>query len=1104
MKTPRQSSAGQLLCLLSVLATSTCGDGVVQYGDPSECGPNTTWDGVRCAPDSREEQACTGLPDNAAWNSVSEIDQTWDGESWAPSTVGTHDEEPSSTECRFACLPNYAWNEPHCEPDSRHDQPCTGLPRHASWNTVSTITQTWDGDDWAPTTDGVYDEEPSDVECRFVCDAGYDWDGIRCELPPYFEETWWIGADAHIGSHREGELNALPNLHAAIDDLNYLGLSQKAIMLGDFVHDSPAHLADYEGAMNHLLHSWFDVLGNHDFDRHGTGERVKPRTFFSRTLGGVRFVAVSDDGEWNDGDVVEGYQTEKNLMQDQDDWFRAELDSSPGIPTVLMTHQGLWRYYENPDDDGPCFWDRNRRGWLQDQWDRYNIPLWFRGHNHTWRLNENYRGLGVVDVSPGSTANDTGGGILMTVQQERGNTTIMLHFRRLDGTWISVAGYDEYTMKVVSAIHDWHDLDDVRAHPAGSYVLMNDLDESSPGYLEHNSGSGWRPIGDSSDPFSGSFDGRDHTIRGLFVDGSMVGAGLFGYAEHATISNLGLLDVDVSTTSSNAGALAGRVDDTIVTDCYSTGSVSTRGQYNAGGLLGRAGGRSLASNGWSAAEVFHDWSDGTGSNSGGLIGRLGEDSEVRGSFATGRVEGNSNAGGLVGRSGGTDEGTLISDSYARGDVFGSGSRIGGLVGRNYGPIYNSYSAGAPAGNDPVGGLVGVNEGEASVEGCFWDTEASGISTSAAGTGLTSAEMLDEAGFDDAGWDLGETWSLDASVNDGYPFLPATRQIVVAIYDWHDLDAVRDRLSWHYVLLADLDENSPGYDEHVSSTGWEPIGTAGLEFTGTFDGMSRTIRGLGGYTEAEAGLFGATRSARITYLGLVDADFATTADNAGALVGIATDTFIRQCYSTGVISSMGRYNVGGLVGRAGGRSTITESWSSADVAHDWSEGTGANAGGLAGRIGESTKVTQAFATGLIIGDSNVGGLIGRSGGDGGSTEISDSYARGHVHGSGTRIGGLVGRNYELIFDSYSTGAVSGEGDVGGLVGVDHAGSLVAGGLWDSEASGLTESAAGTALTTGEMTTAAPFITMGFNFASYWDSLGAVNDGYPHLLRCQPLE
>jgi hypothetical protein len=65
-------------------------------------------------------------------------------------------------------------------------------------------------------------------------------------------------------------------------------------------------------------------------------------------------------------------------------------------------------------------------------------------------------------------------------------------------------------------VSDWTDLDDIRNDLDADYVLVNDLNETTPGYetvagLNANGGEGFDPISG----FSGSFDGQGNTIDEL-------------------------------------------------------------------------------------------------------------------------------------------------------------------------------------------------------------------------------------------------------------------------------------------------------------------------------------------------------------------------------------------------------------------------------------------------------------------------------------------------------------------------------------------------------------------------------------------------------------
>ena len=60
--------------------------------------------------------------------------------------------------------------------------PCTGLPENALWNSVSSVWQICGETSCQPGTVGVYNETPSETECRFKCYPGYEWNGSKCTL----------------------------------------------------------------------------------------------------------------------------------------------------------------------------------------------------------------------------------------------------------------------------------------------------------------------------------------------------------------------------------------------------------------------------------------------------------------------------------------------------------------------------------------------------------------------------------------------------------------------------------------------------------------------------------------------------------------------------------------------------------------------------------------------------------------------------------------------------------------------------------------------------------------------------------------------------------
>ncbi|MBL8878817.1 MAG: hypothetical protein JNG88_06810 [Phycisphaerales bacterium] len=189
--------------------------------------------------------------------------------------------------------------------------------------------------------------------------------------------------------------------------------------------------------------------------------------------------------------------------------------------------------------------------------------------------------------------------------------------------------------------------------------------------------------------------------------------------------------------------------------CVATGNVSGHGQM-MGGLVGLLWG-CLVTESYATGSVTAD-----DRKVGGLVGAVfvpdvgnsfpdaNEISEVRDCYATGIVTQITTIPanhGLVGGFAGHHE--------------GSGQRIN--------KIFRSYSVGlvtAPSGAPNVGGLIGGRDPLAQVNYCYWDTQTSGQSSSAGGTGKTTAEMKMQATFQT--WNFTSIWNMLENVD--YPWL----------------------------------------------------------------------------------------------------------------------------------------------------------------------------------------------------------------------------------------------------------------------------------------------------------------------------------------------
>ncbi|WP_241754917.1 GLUG motif-containing protein [Koleobacter methoxysyntrophicus] len=296
----------------------------------------------------------------------------------------------------------------------------------------------------------------------------------------------------------------------------------------------------------------------------------------------------------------------------------------------------------------------------------------------------------------------------------------------------------------------------------GSYILMSDIDLE--GFDYYGDGTGWAPIGSDSKSFTGTFDGNGFVIRNLYINRPGVSyQGLFGFVYGASISNVALESVNV-TGYSNTGGLAGYIrNGSTIANSYSTGSVTGK-WMNTGGLVGYTYRHDGIIDSFSTCSV----TGGTYST-GGLLGR-NESGWVTRCYSTGSVTGNAHVGGLVGLNL-----SKIIDSYSTASVTGN-TRVGGLVGSNtdsevsWAMITRSYSTGSVSGTSYAGGLVGYNVGSR-VTASYWDTITSGLTTSAGGTGRTTAEMKQQSTFVD--WDFDTVWQIDEG--ETYPYLRSNPQ-----------------------------------------------------------------------------------------------------------------------------------------------------------------------------------------------------------------------------------------------------------------------------------------------------------------------------------------
>ena len=188
------------------------------------------------------------------------------------------------------------------------------------------------------------------------------------------------------------------------------------------------------------------------------------------------------------------------------------------------------------------------------------------------------------------------------------------------------------------------------------------------------------------------------------------------------------------------------------------------------------------------------------------------------------------------------------------------------------------------------------------------------------------------------------------------------------------------------------------EKQVAELNWTPIGNYFKQYQGTFDGNGKTIRNLFiSSTSDEIGFFGYAADCRIKNITFDNAKVKGN-DNysTGILAGCAGSCVIENIKTTGNCSVEGKYETGGIAGRANGNISNCENHAIVKGLH--------SVGGIVGICFDSeNSITSCANYGEITGTEDfVGGIIGYFG----EGSLQNSANNGNITGD-ARVGNLIG-------------------------------------------------------------------------------------------------
>lgn len=605
-----------------------------------------------------------------------------------------------------------------------------------------------------------------------------------------------------------------------------------------------------------------------------------------------------------------------------------------------------------------------------------------------------------------------------------------------------------------------------------SYELTEDIDISD--IDPKGDGSGWIPIGGVTTPFLGVFDGKGHTVSGLYINRSENYQGLFGNVSNGIIRNLGVINVEMTISENDSsfggitGILFGNGSSGLVENCYTSGKIKglDGNSTDFGGIAGYVSG-GIIKNCYSSMDI-----ESKAMRVGGIVGQLfangNPDSKVENCYSSGNIQGSDNAGGIAG--------------YLNANIINCVALNPSVSASAYGSSYVGRVAGQNNDGNNISNCVAFGGMTVTADGQPKEITETASETDIDGASKTGEEIAAEGFFQGLFDNENQAWVFENGklpilagfgpmVQDTYlpghisgkyfkgegssenPYKIETAKQLAKLAELVNSDDVSENRSKYntesifYVMTADIDLSGYGKD-YDNDKGWKPIGnTTSRQFNANFDGDSHTITDLyiNRPDENIQGLFGTAHYASIKNVGIINGDI-TGNVYVGGIVGAAaqsgelkpTKIAIENCFFGGSIK--GAKNVGGIAGLINGEEEngfVKYCYSEVNVESTCTDNDAdkdSGAGGIAGWL-ENGTIQNCYSNSIVKCESKVGvagGIVGTASGI-----IQNCYSNSVVNSKGEigAAGGIAGLTMEgEVQNCYTAGEATGDKCSGGVIGM----------------------------------------------------------------------
>lgn len=543
--------------------------------------------------------------------------------------------------------------------------------------------------------------------------------------------------------------------------------------------------------------------------------------------------------------------------------------------------------------------------------------------------------------------------------------------------------------------------------------------------------------------------------------------GLFGNIYGGTVKNLGVTNIDITGKAYVGGVAAYINNNGNVEYCYTTGDVTATGTYdnNCGGLAGYVNSGTI--------QYCYSTCDVSTSNNktGGIVGNI-VNGTVKNCYSTGNIK---SGGGYLGGVAGNLSGSTVENCYTTGIISSiTGAAVGGIAGYVYSSstiincvAINSSVSGSFGSGDYVGRIARLANNGCTLSDNYaysgmtvkGDGKDKAIISDAGGSdgeskdiaGIKAANFFDNLYNNDTGWQYGtgrlpilqglagQSDTLPLHIGDSYFTGSGTESDPYLIKNAADLAQLANLVNAGTPPYASSDayyklENNIDLSGYQVGEGWKPIGDNIRSFKGHFDGNNKVITGLIiNSSNSYQGLFAyIDGGGTVKNLSVINANISCT-NWGGAIVGYIENGTIENCYTSGIITC---YTAcGGIAGKANGNVAIKNCRSSVDVIKKPSFSSSGAFGGVLGSSADTTTgdeilIENCYSTGSISGDFYIGGVVGELK----RGKVKNCYSNSTVYADNNSAGGVIGGlSYSVIENCYSTGSVNGYNNVGGVVG-----------------------------------------------------------------------